>query len=164
MKTISNYVSLQKTVAPIKLPGTECLITPQVSLSNLTSLRVGGLAQWYVAPRNWEELEASLEWYQSQDIPLTVLGAGSNLLVSDRGISGLTIGTRYLRYRKLTPHEGTITVGAGEPIAGLARFAAKRGWKGLEWAVGIPGTVGRRSSDERRCSTGNVSPIAWLKL
>ena len=142
MKTISNYVSRQKTVAPIKLPGTDCLITPQVSLSNLTSLRVGGLAQWYVAPRNWEELEASLEWYQSQDIPLTVLGAGSNLLVSDRGISGLTIGTRYLRYRKLTPHEGTITVGAGEPIAGLARFAAKRGWKGLEWAVGIPGTVG----------------------
>lgn len=142
MNTISQYAPLQKTVSAIKLPGTECLIKPQVSLSHLTSLRVGGLAQWYVAPSNWDELEATLEWYQSQDIPLTVLGAGSNLLVSDRGIPGLTIGTRHLRYRKFDPETGTITVGAGEPIARLAWLAAKQGWQGLEWAVGIPGTVG----------------------
>ena len=142
MNIVSRYAPQETTMKPIKLPGTECLIKPQVALSNLTSLRVGGLSQWYVAPRNWEEVQASLEWYQSQDIPLTVLGAGSNLLVGDRGIPGLTIGTRHLRYSKFDPQEGTITVSAGEPIARLAWQAAKKGWRGLEWAVGIPGTVG----------------------
>ncbi|MDJ0726270.1 MAG: UDP-N-acetylmuramate dehydrogenase [Prochloraceae cyanobacterium] len=142
MNTISKYDLKKKTTVAVQLPGTECLIKPKVPLSNLTSLRVGGLAQWYVAPKNWQELEASLEWYQSQDLPLTVLGAGSNLLVSDRGIPGLTIGTRHLRYKKIDFERGTITVGAGEPLARLAWLAAKQGWRGLEWAVGIPGTVG----------------------
>jgi UDP-N-acetylmuramate dehydrogenase len=128
--------------ATTKLSGTECVILPEVCLANLTSLRVGGNAQWYVAPKNWEELQASLEWWQHQDMPLTMLGAGSNLLVSDRGIPGLTIATRHLRYYEFNSETGQLTAGAGEPIARLAWQAAKRGWRGLEWAVGIPGTVG----------------------
>ncbi|NES81446.1 MAG: UDP-N-acetylmuramate dehydrogenase [Moorea sp. SIO2B7] len=127
---------------PIALPGTDCFIKPQVSLANLTSFRVGGLAQWYVAPRNWEDLQASFEWFLRQDLPLTLLGAGSNLLVSDRGIPGLVISTRHLRQSQFDPETGQVTAGAGEPIARLAWQAAKRGWRGLEWAVGIPGTVG----------------------
>ena len=135
-------ISTKTNILPIELAGTKCSIEPQVCLANFTSLRVGGLAQWYVAPRNWEELQASLEWYQSQDLPLNWLGAGSNLLVSDRGIPGLTINTRHLRYSKFDPETAQITAGAGEPIVRLAWAAAKRGWRGLEWAVGIPGTVG----------------------
>jgi UDP-N-acetylmuramate dehydrogenase len=70
------------------------------------------------------------------------LGAGSNLLVSDRGLPGLVICTRHLRQTQFDPDTGTVTAGAGEPIARLAWQAAERGWQGLEWAVGIPGTVG----------------------
>ena len=136
------YTPTKMTTYPINLPGTDCLLKPQVSLANQTSFRVGGLAQWYVAPRNWDDLQASFDWYQSQDMPLTLLGAGSNLLVSDRGIPGLVISTRYLRESKFNPETGTIRAGAGEPIARLAWGAAKRGISGLEWAVGIPGTVG----------------------
>ena len=134
--------STKLTPPPIHLPGTDCFIFPQVSLSNLTSWRVGGEAQWYVAPRNWQELEASFEWFQSQEMPLTLLGAGSNLLVSDRGIPGLVLSTRYLRHCHFDSETGQLTAGAGEPIARLAWQAAKRGWRGLEWAVGIPGTAG----------------------
>ena len=118
------------------------LIQSGVSLANQTSYKVGGDAQWYAAPRNWNELEASFEWYQSQDIPLTLLGAGSNLLISDRGIPGLVLSTHYFRSYEFNPETGILTADAGEAIAKLAWKAAKRGLKGLEWAVGIPGTVG----------------------
>ena len=118
------------------------LIQSSVSLASQTSYKVGGDAQWYVAPRNWAELAASFEWYQSQDIPLTLLGAGSNLLISDRGLPGLVLSTRYLRSYEFDPETGILVADAGEAIAKLAWKAAKRGLKGLEWAVGIPGTVG----------------------
>ncbi|MEN9567737.1 MAG: hypothetical protein RLZZ69_2933 [Cyanobacteriota bacterium] len=118
------------------------LIQQRVSLANQTSYKVGGDAQWYAAPRNWDELAASFEWYQSQDMPLTLLGAGSNLLVSDRGLPGFVLSTRQFRSYEFNPETGILVADAGEAIAKLAWKAAKRGLKGLEWAVGIPGTVG----------------------
>ncbi|MDJ0534418.1 MAG: UDP-N-acetylmuramate dehydrogenase [Xenococcaceae cyanobacterium MO_207.B15] len=118
------------------------LIQSQVPLASQTSYRVGGKAQWYAAPRNWEQIEACFDWYQAQDIPLTLLGAGSNMLISDSGISGLVISTRYFRSYEFEEETGLLMADAGEPIAKLAWKAAKRGLKGLEWAVGIPGTVG----------------------
>lgn len=126
----------------IYLPGTDCPIKSQVPLATLTSFRVGGPAQWYVAPQNLEGLQASLEYAQAEKLPVTLLGAGSNLLVSDRGLPGLVIGTRHLRHTQFNPDTGQVTVAAGEPLPRLAWQAAERGWQGLEWAVGIPGTVG----------------------
>jgi len=124
------------------LPATECPIKAQVSLATLTSFRVGGPAEWYVAPRNLEELIASFEYAQGRELAITMLGAGSNLLISDRGIPGLVISTRHLRHSEFDPQTGTVTVAAGEPLPRLAWQAAERGWQGLEWAVGIPGSIG----------------------
>lgn len=126
---------------PIQI-GHDCLIKPQVSLAPLTSFRVGGTAAWYVAPRTVEDLATSVVWAKEQRLPITVLGAGSNLLISDRGLPGLVIGTRRLRYNHFDLDAGLLTVGAGEPLPKLAWQAADRGMKGWEWAVGIPGTVG----------------------
>lgn len=126
----------------IYLPGTNCQIKSQVPLATLTSFRVGGPAEWYVAPQSLEALQASFEWAASQGLVVTLLGAGSNLLVSDRGIPGLVIGTRHLRHAEFDPQTGRVTVAAGEPLPRLAWQAAERGWQGLEWAVGIPGSVG----------------------
>jgi UDP-N-acetylmuramate dehydrogenase len=127
---------------PIRLPGTDCSIKAQIPLAHLTSFRVGGPAEWYVAPRTLEELQASFEWARLEGLPVTLLGAGSNLLISDRGLPGLVVGTRRLRQTQLDIASGQITVGAGEPLPRLAWKAAELGWQGLEWAVGIPGTVG----------------------
>ena len=124
------------------LPGTDCPIKPQIPLSSLTTFRVGGPAQWYVAPRNLEALQASFEWAKAEGLAVTLLGFGSNLLVSDRGIPGLVIGTRHLRHTQFNADNGQVTVAAGEPLPRLAWQAAERGWQGLEWAVGIPGSVG----------------------
>jgi UDP-N-acetylmuramate dehydrogenase len=126
----------------IYLPGTKCIVKPQIPLASLTSFRVGGPAEWYVAPRNLEELQASLEWAQAEGLAVTLIGAGSNLLISDRGLPGLVIGTRHLRYSRFDLATGALTVAAGEPLPRLAWQVAELGWQGLEWAVGIPGSAG----------------------
>jgi UDP-N-acetylmuramate dehydrogenase len=138
----SFFAPLGSTPDPIELPGTDCRIRAQVPLSNFTSFRVGGPAELYVAPRTLDELYASFAWVEDRGLPLTLLGAGSNLLVSDRGLPGLVISTRHLRTKTFDADTGRITVGAGVPLARIAWQAAAHGWTGLEWAVGIPGSVG----------------------
>lgn len=127
---------------PIHLPGSNCQIKSQVSMASYTSFKVGGPAQWYVAPRCLADLQASMAWAKSEQLPIVLLGAGSNLLIGDRGLPGLAIGTRYLRQTYFDSETGQVTADAGVPIAILARQLAHRGWQGLEWAIGIPGTVG----------------------
>jgi UDP-N-acetylmuramate dehydrogenase len=138
----SKFVPLGSQLQTIRLPGTDCLIKPHASLSTLTSFRVGGPAELYVAPRTTDDLQASFDWAKTRGLPITMLGAGSNLLVSDRGLPGLVICTRHLRHVHFDQEAGQVTAGAGEPIARLAWQAAEQGWQGLEWAVGIPGTLG----------------------
>ncbi len=117
-------------------------IRASVSLANMTSFKVGGLAEWFLDPHSAEDLRAGLVWSRERQLPLTLLGAGSNLLIGDRGLSGLVICMRHLRGIHFDDRTGQLTAAAGEPVARLAWQAAARGWSGLEWAVGIPGTVG----------------------
>jgi UDP-N-acetylmuramate dehydrogenase len=140
--TVNKQQTTNSDLKEIPLLGTDCAIKPQVLLSAYTSYRVGGPAEWYVAPRNIEAMYASLRYAKEEGLRVTVLGAGSNLLVSDRGIPGLVIATRRLRQTHFDSETGLLTVAAGEPIPSLAMAVAEQGWQGLEWSVGIPGTVG----------------------
>ena len=124
-----------------QLTSTGCVVQAQYPLANLTTFKVGGPAEWFVAPRSVSELQTCVQWAKSEGLPITRLGAGSNLLISDRGLPGLVICTRYLRQTEFEP-TGRVTAAAGMPMATLAWKVAKRGWKGLVWTVGIPGTVG----------------------
>jgi UDP-N-acetylmuramate dehydrogenase len=117
-------------------------VRASVSLANMTSFKVGGLAEWFLDPHSPEDLRAGLVWRGERQLPLTLLGAGSNLLIGDRGLSGLVVCMRHLRGIHFDDQTGQVTAAAGEPVARLAWQAAARGWSGLEWAVGIPGTVG----------------------
>ncbi|MEN9217636.1 MAG: UDP-N-acetylmuramate dehydrogenase [Gloeomargarita sp. DG_2_bins_126] len=114
----------------------------QAELAELTTYRVGGRAQWLALPRCQEELLTAVAWAQQEQVPLTVIGAGSNLLISDRGLPGLVICTRYLRGAQWHEPTGQVVAAAGMPLPQLAWEAARRGWQGFAWAVGIPGTVG----------------------
>lgn len=118
------------------------LISAQASLQKLTTFRVGGVAEWLALPRHRQDFDQVLTWARAQALAITVLGAGSNLLISDRGIPGLVICTRHWRQSQFDSATGRVRAAAGEPLPTLAWKAAKRGWRGLEWAVGIPGTIG----------------------
>jgi UDP-N-acetylmuramate dehydrogenase len=111
-------------------------------LADYTTWRVGGSAQWFAEPESVLQLQALLAWAQAESLPSLVIGAGSNLLVSDGGLEGLTLCNRRLQGAVLDANTGLIEAQAGEPIPSLARRAARAGLSGLEWSVGIPGTVG----------------------
>ena len=105
-----------------------------------TSFRAGGAAEWFVIPETVEELKAVLAVCRKADIPWYVVGNGSNLLVSDKGFPGVIISTG--KFDRLEVNGTEITVGAGVMLSRLANTAYKAGLAGLEFAAGIPGTVG----------------------
>jgi UDP-N-acetylmuramate dehydrogenase len=118
------------------------VISPEAPLAKLTTFRIGGNAQWLALPKTPQQLTSLLAWANAKGLPVTMLGAGSNLLISDRGLQGLIICTRALRHSEFDPVTGRVTAAAGEPWSSLAWKAARHGLKGFEWTIGIPGTVG----------------------
>jgi UDP-N-acetylmuramate dehydrogenase len=113
-----------------------------VGLAGFTTWKVGGPAEWFAEPGGEDELIALAAWAHRQGLPFRCIGAGSNLLIADGGLEGLTLCNRRLQGSRLDGAEGWVEAVAGEPIPTLARKAARAGLSGLEWAVGIPGTVG----------------------
>ncbi len=117
-------------------------LAAQAPLAKLTTLRVGGNAEWLALPKTLDQLQSALSWAQSEGLAVTMLGAGSNLLISDRGLPGLVICMRALRHSSFDAQTGRVIAAAGEPWSSLAWKAARHGLKGFEWTIGIPGTVG----------------------
>lgn len=120
------------------------MLTPQrdISLADFTTWRVGGPSEWLAEPESESELIELLQWGKRKDLHTWVIGAGSNLLIRDIGLQGLSLCMRKLQGSTLDSNTGVVEACAGEPIPSLARRAARAGLHGLEWAVGIPGTVG----------------------
>lgn len=116
-------------------------ILQDVPLARHTYLRVGGPARYFATPRDLVQLELLMLWARAARLPMRVLGGGSNLLVADEGIDALVVSLRRacggLRF------DGPrVTAGAAVMLPALARAAAERDLGGLEFAVGIPGSVG----------------------
>ena len=129
-------------VPPISLKATVVRQNQNISLASFTTWRVGGPAEWLAEPSNEEELRYQIDWARYRGIPCHIIGAGSNLLISDIGLPGLTICLRRLQGYCLDIGNGAIMAWAGELLPTLARRAARYGLHGLEWSVGIPGTIG----------------------
>ena len=113
-----------------------------VDLADFTTWRVGGPAEWLAEPSTLEETVAWIHWAQQNDVNCRIIGAGSNLLIHDDGLPGLSLCLRKLQGVRTDASEGVIEAMAGEPLPSLARRAARSGLHGLEWSVGIPGTAG----------------------
>jgi len=117
------------------LPG----VTEDEPLATRTSFGIGGPAEFFVESGRVEAIEKMLNGCKERDIPYTLLGAGTNLLVADRGIEGLVIRVVNRDHRI----EGTrVTAGAGLKMMRLARVVADAGLRGFEFAIGVPGSVG----------------------
>ena len=121
------------------LPGLPMLAAEP--LAKHTSFRIGGPAEVLLCPRSETELCAALAICRDEGITPKILGGGTNILAPDGGLPGVVISTRGLDALELT-EDGLIVAGAGVPLARLAMFAQKHGLTGLEFAHGIPGTVG----------------------
>ena len=109
-------------------------------MRDYTTLRLGGPADWLVTPASEEELLLALREAEEHSLPVTVIGQGSNLLVLDGGIRGVVIRTRGLK--RSTVEGDLLTAEGGVMMGAAASLAAEKGLSGLEFASGIPGTVG----------------------
>jgi UDP-N-acetylmuramate dehydrogenase len=114
-------------------------------LARYTSFRVGGPADVFVEPHTVEELQAVVRALYEERTSYFLLGAGTNVLVSDKGVRGVVIrlgdGFNSQRWEEL-PEEARVRVGAARPLGRFVRDAIARGYTGVEFAEGIPGSVG----------------------
>lgn len=115
-------------------------IKKQVPLSKYTFTKTGGPAEYLAFPKNQAELEKLVEAANSNQIPLTVIGNASNLIIRDGGITGLVI--ILTKMNQITISGSCVQAQAGARIIDTAFFAAEHGLSGLEFAAGIPGSVG----------------------
>ncbi len=114
-----------------------------VSLARFTAVRVGGPADVLVTVNSVDELEMTVKELWAMDIPYFILGGGSNMLVSDAGVRGVVVinRARGIRFND-DASPPSVWAESGANFGNVARRAAARGLSGLEWAAGIPGTVG----------------------
>ena len=116
-------------------------VIQNADMRQFTTLKLGGPADWLAFPRSPEEIAELFAEAGAAGLPVTVIGHGSNLLVLDGGIRGLVI--RIEKNMKNIRREGNrLWVQAGAMLGAAAAFAAENGLTGLEFASGIPGTVG----------------------
>lgn len=121
----------------------------QSSMSLFTTWRIGGPADYLVRVGTPSDLIAAANWARHEGLPVTVIGGGSNVLVGDRGIRGLVIvsrtpGERAESLLTVEDHDDHVIlrVGAQALLSWVGRYCAERGWGGMDWGVGLPGTIG----------------------
>ena len=111
------------------------------SLKKHTSFRIGGPADYFCLPKSVEELSEALRYARERKLPVAVFGAGTNILVLDRGFRGLVIkldgGLNWIKI-----DNQRVQAGAGVSLPRLIRVLARKGLGGLEFLAGIPGTLG----------------------
>ena len=118
------------------------VISENVSLASFTTLGIGGPARFLAKVTNENQVPEGFSFARDRNLPVFILGGGSNLLVADSGFPGLVL---QIALPGICPDEqksGRVTVGAGEPWDSFVSWCVERNWAGIECLSGIPGTVG----------------------
>jgi UDP-N-acetylmuramate dehydrogenase len=118
-------------------------ILEQVPLAPFTTFGIGGPAQWFIEARSEAEIAEAVDWARMRELPLFVLGGGSNLLVSDAGFAGLVLRVALAGIETEDgPDQRSFRVAAGENWDAFVSRAVAENCAGIECLAGIPGTVG----------------------
>jgi len=111
-------------------------------LSSHTTFRIGGPAEFFIRPRDIDDLERLLNSVKIYKMSFRVIGAGSNILISDRGLEGVTVSLNSPYFRNIHFRNNRVEVGAGKPLNQFIDNLKNRGLRGAEFLAGIPGTIG----------------------
>lgn len=114
-------------------------IQENIPLSKYTTFQIGGPAKYLLAVENSEDIIKAVDFIREKRLPFFILGGGSNVLVGDRGYNGAVV---LMENQERTIGGKTIMAEAGVKLSDLAEMSVDCGFSGLEWAVGIPGTIG----------------------
>ncbi|MGC6564317.1 MAG: UDP-N-acetylmuramate--L-alanine ligase [Akkermansiaceae bacterium] len=111
-------------------------------MSRHTTIRIGGPAQYWIEPADFQEFTKAVRFCKARGIPVRVVGRGSNLLIRDGGIRGAVIHPKGGRFGEVTIDGEIITAGAGARFKKVSSVAREHNLEGFEWMEGIPGNVG----------------------
>lgn len=117
-------------------------VKENVLLAPYTSARIGGPADIFITADSAAELARIVKLLWKEEIPFTILGGGSNVLVSDKGIRGAVVLNRAKAVRFHSGDQPSVTVESGVIFSNLANRCASKGFGGIEWAATVPGTIG----------------------
>ena len=118
------------------------IFSENLNLSSYTTIKVGGIAEYFAEPRSIEEFSNLIKWANLNKQRCQIIGAGSNLLINNIFIKGLVICTKKMKSLSIEPFSGIVEAEAGVMLPTLSNSLAKNGLQGGEWAIGIPGTLG----------------------
>jgi UDP-N-acetylmuramate dehydrogenase len=133
-------------------------------LKRYSVMKVGGPADYLVAAESSQDLEAYVCFLWEEKIPFMLLGGGANTLISDAGIRELVVINEAKEIKFIEKEAGhpLLWAESGASFGGLARRSGSKGWSGLEWASGIPGTVGGAVVNNAGAFGSNVAEILQM--
>ena len=133
-------------------------------MSSHTTLGVGGCASIFVEPNTEKEIAEVMKIAKKNNIQTYIIGRGSNLLVSDEGLNGIVIKIGD-KFSSVALHENSMIIKSGAPIAGVAKLAMRNSLSGLEFASGIPGTIGGAIAMNAGAYGGEIKDIVeWVNV
>jgi len=140
-------------------------VKENVSLAPYTSARIGGPADYLITANSSDELVEIMTTIWQQHLPYFILGGGSNVLISDKGVRGVTVLNRAKTVRFENGDQPKVWVESGVVFSNLANRCASKGFSGLEWAATVPGTVGGAVYGNAGAFEGDVSGnLIWAEI
>jgi UDP-N-acetylmuramate dehydrogenase len=130
-----------------------------IPLSKFSHYKIGGPARFFFEPKNEDEVAWAVREARAKKVPVFILGGGTNLLIDDHGFDGLVLKPN-LTALKLNGEK--VTAGAGVLMGDLLDFSVKKSLSGLEWAGGLPGTLGGAIRGNAGCFGGEIKDILEL--
>ncbi|MGY8730632.1 MAG: UDP-N-acetylmuramate dehydrogenase [Pirellulales bacterium] len=136
--------------------GLEHIVRRKESLSTFTGLRFGGICEYFAEPTSEAELTELVKSCNAQEVPIRVLGGGSNLIVCSNVVPGMVIHLSAAAFCHIEVVGSTIKSGGGAALVQLISTAAREGLEGLEQLAGIPGTVGGAVRTNAGTNSGDI--------
>ena len=140
-------------------------IKENISLAEHTTFKIGGKARYFVAADTKDDIIKAVEFSKQKNLPFFVLGEGSNTLALDKGYKGLVIRIQNSEFRI---QNYKIKAGAGALLKDLVKESARAALTGLEWAAGVPGTIGGAVFGNAKAFEGktehNVEQVEFLNI
>jgi UDP-N-acetylmuramate dehydrogenase len=124
------------------ISGLENVVRQNEPLAPLVWFQLGGPAEYFAEPTDWEQLGTLVRRCREDDLPVRLLGRGSNVLPRDEGVPGMVIRLSADAFGEIRQADTTVTAGSGATLQGVITEAVRAGLAGLEQIVGIPGTIG----------------------
>ena len=154
---------IKEAIKPYSILAQEFDLLVDEPMASHTSFKIGGTADLLALPQDKIQLKNLIKTACKLDIPITLFGGGTNLLISDRGIRGLVVITKQLKSKielvEADSDTKIIIAGSGERLSKICRFAANNSLTGLEFAAGIPGTIGGAIIMNAGTKSGEMSTI-----